>query len=109
MIYHLKLVIVLHYHKHFPLHNVSVVTLYYLLSPIYYYYYYIYSIDGGDWRIDLQPKDCLEPMIPYDIYQAKREAVYRLLDNWSAIVLFTTRPYSEQRNAAGVSAPLAGK
>jgi len=49
------------------------------------------EIDGGCWDVSKDPATCLEPMLPADPLEARRDAVRNLLDNHDNVVKFACR------------------
>jgi glutathione S-transferase len=49
------------------------------------------EIDGGCWDVNKDPASCLEPMLPADSHEARRDAVRNLMDNHEAVVKFACR------------------
>lgn len=64
------------------------------------------EIDGGAWRIDADPALLLEPMLPADPQEARRDAVRRIVGNHEKLVAFACRA-AGKRGSPSVAAPLA--
>eukprot|EP00607_Mallomonas_marina_P004606 CAMPEP_0182425942 /NCGR_PEP_ID=MMETSP1167-20130531/12432_1 /TAXON_ID=2988 /ORGANISM="Mallomonas Sp, Strain CCMP3275" /LENGTH=254 /DNA_ID=CAMNT_0024607045 /DNA_START=784 /DNA_END=1548 /DNA_ORIENTATION=- len=64
------------------------------------------EISGGVWHLSVSAEDCLEPMLPVDEQEARRDAVRNLLSNAPAVVRFAARG-TGGGSGRGVSAPLA--
>lgn len=64
------------------------------------------EIDGGSWDVSMDASRCLEPMLPADANEAKRDAARQLLDNHDAIVKFACRG-AGSTGVPKVRAPLA--
>eukprot|EP01041_Mallomonas_annulata_P002710 gene2710-5335_t len=64
------------------------------------------AIDGGVWDIATPASVCMEPMIPIDDGEARRDAARNILANHDAIVRFAGRGYGAKAGRP-VNAPLA--
>jgi len=63
------------------------------------------DIDGGSWSVAVAARDCVEPMLPADTREARRDAARNCINNHAAVVPFAMRAIGD--TGRPVRAPLA--